>query len=166
MQNRKLTTLVSDYHKTFASIACAAQSPFLLAVRLYWGWQFAITGWGKLQNLSQITGFFTSLGLPFPAFTAAFVGSVEVVGGVLLVLGLFSRLTGLVLSINMFVAYVTADREALLSIFKDPGKFYIADPYTFLFAALMVLIFGAGFFSLDNLIGRLMAKKQSPELVA
>ena len=45
-----------------------------------------------------------------------------------------------------------ADREALKSIFSEPSKFYNADPYTYLFAAVLVLIFGAGFFSLDRLI--------------
>ena len=35
------------------------------------------------------------------------------------------------------------------SFFSDPGKFYVADPFTFLFVSLIVLIFGAGFFSLD-----------------
>jgi putative oxidoreductase len=54
----------------------------------------------------------------------------------------------------MFVAYWTADHEALISIFSDPGKFYVADPYTFLFASLMVLIFGAGLYSVDALITR------------
>jgi putative oxidoreductase len=49
----------------------------------------------------------------------------------------------------MFVAYWTADKEALLSVFSDPGKFYAADPYTFLFVSAMVLVFGAGLFSLD-----------------
>jgi putative oxidoreductase len=47
-----------------------------------------------------------------------------------------------------------ADREALFSIFSDPGKFYVADPYTFLFAALLILIFGPGKFSLDTLLLR------------
>jgi putative oxidoreductase len=61
---------------------------------------------------------------------------------------------GLVLSFNMLVAYITADREALSSIFSNPGKFYGADPYTFLFAALLVLIFGAGLFSVDHLLMR------------
>jgi putative oxidoreductase len=56
----------------------------------------------------------------------------------------------------MFIAYWTADREALSAIFSDPGKFYAADPYTFLFASLMVLIFGAGFFAIDILAGRRM----------
>lgn len=55
----------------------------------------------------------------------------------------------------------TADHEALASIFSDPGKFYVADPYTFLFASLMVLIFGAGLYSVDTLIARhLKASKQ------
>jgi putative oxidoreductase len=53
---------------------------------------------------------------------------------------------------NMFVAYWTADREALSAIFSDPGKFYAADPDTFVFASLMVLIFGAGFFAVDTLV--------------
>ena len=49
----------------------------------------------------------------------------------------------------MLVAYWTADREALFAVFSDPGKFYVADPYTFLFASAMVLVFGAGLFSVD-----------------
>jgi putative oxidoreductase len=37
-------------------------------------------------------------------------------------------------------------------VFSNPGKFYGADPYTFLFAALLVLIFGPGWFALDTFI--------------
>jgi putative oxidoreductase len=144
-------------YEMFSRLVSGAQSPFLLLVRLYWGWQFAQTGWGKLHNLLKITEFFTSLNLPFPAFTAPFVAGVEFIGGILLILGLLSRFTGLVLSVNMFVAYWTADREALKSIFSDPGKFYIADPYTFLFASLMVMIFGAGVLSLDKVIASRLA---------
>jgi putative oxidoreductase len=54
----------------------------------------------------------------------------------------------------MFVAYWTADREALSAVLSDPGKFYVADPYTFLFASLMVLIFGAGIFAVDTLVAK------------
>ena len=77
-----------------------------------------------------------------------------VVGDILLMLYLFSRPFALPLACNMFVAYWTADREALSAIFSDPGKFYAADPYTFLFASLMVLSFGAGFFALDTLVAK------------
>jgi putative oxidoreductase len=139
-------------YELFASVASSARSPFLLLVRLYWGWQFTQTGWGKLHHLQQVTAFFASLGLPAPGATAVFVGCVELFGGLLLIAGLGSRLTGLVLTGNMLVAYITADREALLSVFSNPGKFYGADPYTFLFAAVLILIFGPGWFALDTVI--------------
>ena len=143
--------------KLYARLASAASSlrwPLLLAIRLYWGWQFAQSGWGKMHNIPKITEFFTSLKIPFPAANAHFVSGLEFFGGILLILGLGSRLISLVLAFNMLVAYWTADHEALVSIFSDPGKFYVADPFTFLFASILVLIFGAGFFSLDALIAR------------
>lgn len=138
----------------FAAAASTLRSPMLLAVRLYWGFQFAQTGWGKLHHLEKITGFFASLNIPFPGVNAHFVSGLEFVGGILLILGLGTRITGLLLAGNMFVAYWTADHEALASIFSDPGKFYVADPYTFLFASLMVLIFGPGLFAVDTLIAK------------
>jgi putative oxidoreductase len=131
-------------HSAVALLLSRLQSPFLLAVRLYWGWQFTQTGWGKLHNIAKITAFFTSLNIPFPAFNAHFIAGLEFFGGILLILGLGTRLVGLLMAANMFVAYWTADREALGSIFSDPGKFYAADPFTFLLASLIVLIFGAG----------------------
>jgi putative oxidoreductase len=134
--------------------ASTLQSPFLLFVRVYWGWQIAQNGWGKLHNLGHVTEFFSSLGLPAPGFTAAFVSSVEFIGGILLAIGLFSRFIGLVLTIDMLVAYITADREAFFSIFSDPDKFTAAAPYTVLFAALIILIFGPGKISLDTLLLR------------
>jgi putative oxidoreductase len=109
--------LLLKLYERFAVMVSHLQSPFLLAVRLYWGWQFVHSGWG-----------------------------------ILLILGLGSRLIALVLTVNMLVAYWTAAREELFSIFSDPGKFYNADPYTFLFASAMVLIFGAGLFSMDTLL--------------
>src|ERR1700752_845634 len=132
-------------YRRITSALSPLQSAMLLAVRLYWGFQFAQTGWGKLHNLAKITAFFASLNITFPGFTAPFVSALELVGGILLMLGLFTRPVALLLTCNMLVAYWTADREALSAIFSDPGKFYAADPYTFLFASLMVLIFGAGF---------------------
>jgi putative oxidoreductase len=137
-----------------AALLSRLQSPFLLAVRLYWGWQFAQTGWGKMHNIAKITAFFTSLNIPFPGFNAHFIAGLEFFGGILLILGLGTRLVGFLMAANMFVAYWTADREALGSIFSDPGKFYVADPFTFLFASLIVLIFGAGFLSLDHIIAK------------
>ncbi|MFZ0633476.1 MAG: DoxX family protein [Acidobacteriaceae bacterium] len=150
---KPLSWSVSLYHG-FCGGSLLLQSPLLLAVRLYWGWQFAQTGWGKLHHLAQIAEFFRSLGIPCPGLSAHFVAGLEFAGGLLLIAGLASRLTGLLLVANMFVAYWTADHEALASIFSDPGKFYGVDPYTFLFASLLVLIFGAGYFSPDAVIAK------------
>jgi putative oxidoreductase len=144
--------ILLNLYTRFSTLASSLQSPFLLTVRLYWGWQLVQSGWGKLHHLDKVTNFFTNLNLPLPGVTAHFVSSLELVGGILLILGLGSRLIGLVLTVNMLVAYWTADRDALFAIFSDPGKFYNADPYTFLFASVMVLIFGAGLFSVDTLL--------------
>jgi putative oxidoreductase len=135
-----------------ATIGNALQSPFLLLIRLYWGWQLIQTGWGKLQTLDKVTQFFTSLGIPAPGANAVVVASLEFGGGILLILGLASRLISVPLTVSMFVAFVTADREALGSIFSDPDKFYAAAPYTFLFAVLLILVFGPGKISLDEWI--------------
>jgi putative oxidoreductase len=140
-------------HEHYTRACCLLQAPLLLFVRLYWGWQFAQTGWGKLHHLHRVIGFFDSLGIPFPGLMAPLVSGMEFFGGILLILGLATRITGLVLAVDMFVAFWTADRAALYSVFSDPGKVYAADPYTFFFAALILFIFGAGLFSLDALIG-------------
>jgi len=158
MPNRLLSTARSAYELLRRS-GDALQSPFLLVIRLYWGWQLTQSGWGKLHNIPRVTDFFASLNIPFPHINAVFVSNVELFGGILLILGLASRLTGLVLTVNMLVAYITADREALGSVLSDPGKFYAADPYTFLFASLIVLIFGAGYLSIDAIVARVMAER-------
>lgn len=142
------------------------QSLLLLAVRLYWGWQFAQSGWGKLHRIDGVTEFFTTLGLPMPHTTAIIVSLIEFVGGILFALGLGSRLVSLVLFVNMSVAYWTADHEALTQIFSDPGKFYNADPYTFWFAALIVLVFGPGLFAIDTLLKRYLFQKQPASVYA
>lgn len=129
--------------------ASSLQSPFLLLVRLYWGWQFAQTGWGKVHNIEKVTGFFTNLGIPMPGLNAHFIAGLELTGGILLILGLASRPIATMLTVNMLVAYITADREALLSFISDPDKFTAATPFTFLWASLIVLIFGPGKASLD-----------------
>jgi putative oxidoreductase len=158
MLNRYIRFTHSSY-QLFRKAADALRSPFLLAIRLYWGWQLVQSGWGKLHHIPQVTEFFSTLNIPFSHANAVFVSNVELFGGLLLILGLASRINGLVLTVNMLVAYITADREALTSIFSDPGKFYAADPYTFLFAALIVLIFGAGYFSLDTVLANAVQKR-------
>lgn len=138
----------------FVKLVSALQSPFLLLVRVYWGWQLSQNGWAKLHNLPKVTEFFSSLGLPAPHATATFVSSFEFVCGILLALGLLSRIAAIGLVIDMFTAYWTADHEALLAFISNPDKFQNAASFIYLFVALLILIFGAGKFSLDHLLDR------------
>lgn len=137
----------------FDSVANFLQAPLLLAIRLYWGWSFAQTGWGKLTNLERTTGFFESLHIPMPKLNAIMAGGTECVGGAMLALGLFARPASVPLIFTMLVAYATADREALQAITSDPDKFVTAAPFLFLLAALIVLAFGPGKLSIDALRG-------------
>ncbi len=153
--NTVVNKLTARHDKFFALVAYL-QSPFLLFVRLYWGWQLAESGWGKLHNLDKVSEFFGSLNLPMPAEMAVAISCLEFFGGILLAIGLFSRLISLVLTINMIMAYVTADREALLSFFSDPDKFSAAAPYVFLIASLIIFVFGPGKFCVDYVLRRLL----------
>lgn len=145
---------VEQLYRLLIRASSSLASPFLLAVRLYWGWQFIQTGWGHLTHLDKVVAYFGDLGIPFPALNAPFISTLEFVGGILLVAGIASRPIALLLTCNMIVAFITGDREALLSVFSDPDKFYAAAPYTFLIASLLVLIFGPGTFSLDTLLAK------------
>jgi putative oxidoreductase len=146
----KLITKAQQWHEQFFGLVSYLQSPFLLLVRLYWGWQLAQSGWSKLHNLSNVSEYFATLGLPMPAQMAVFIAYVEVFGGIFLAMGLASRVTGLVLTINLTMVYVIGDHEALLSFFSDPDKFVAAAPFAFLIVSLIVLIFGPGRISADS----------------
>jgi putative oxidoreductase len=142
------------FYTLFVQACSSLQSPFLLAVRLYWGWQFIQTGIGHITHLDKVTSYFGQLGIPAPALSAPLVSMLELGGGILLALGLGSRLIAFLLTCNMMVAFITGDREALFSIFSDPDKFYAAAPYTFLVASLLILIFGPGKIAMDTLIAK------------
>src|SRR5215470_13094842 len=101
---RNLLIQLKRWHDRFFELASGLQSPFLLLVRLYWGWQLIESGWGKLHHLDKVTDFFTSLNLPMPAQTALAISSLEFFGGIFLAIGPLSRLTALVLTINMVMA--------------------------------------------------------------
>lgn len=149
----------------FLKILNSLQSPFLLLIRVYWGWQFLQSGIGKFNHIEKVISFFTDLGIPAPTLNAYFNASLETIGGLLLILGLASRLIAVPLTINMIVAYITADREALTSFFSEPAKFFAADPFPFLLVSLLVLLFGPGKLSLDTLI-LMWRKKRQPQAVA
>lgn len=132
----------------------ALRSPVLLVIRLYWGWEFFLTGKGKLADLSKPAQYFESLEIPFSHFSATIAGCTECFGGLLLLVGLASRLISIPLMVLLVTAYLTADIDAARAIFSDPDKFLGAAEFQFLFAVVLVFIFGPGIFSLDALISR------------
>jgi putative oxidoreductase len=99
-----------------------------------------------------VTEFFQSLHIPFPAFNVYLAGGTECLGGLLLLIGLGSRLISLPLIFTMVIAYLTAEIDTVKHIFSDPDKFISADPFLFMLAAFMVLAFGPGKFSVDWLL--------------
>jgi putative oxidoreductase len=147
---------IVNAYAAVASALSRLQNPLLLAIRLYWGFQFAQDGWGKLTHLDKVTEFFTSLSLPAPHMTALAVALIEFGGGILFALGFASRLTSLILFVNMTMAYLSVpdDRVNFSHIFSKPEDFYGASPYTYWSAALLILILGPGLFAVDTLLRR------------
>jgi putative oxidoreductase len=128
------------------------RTPVLLVIRLYWGWQFFLTGKGKLMHLDKTANFFASLHIPMPKLSAVMASSTECTCGLLLLVGLFSRFASGALICVMCVALWTADREAVNAIFSDPDKLFGTDPFLFLYASVLVFCFGPGKVSIDALL--------------
>jgi putative oxidoreductase len=128
-----------------------------LLARLTVGLVFFQSGWGKLNNLEQVIEFFTSLGLPAPAFQAVLASSAELVCGGLLLAGLATRLAVVPLVITMIVAIGTALWDQV------DGLGSLVGLLEFAYIALLVFIGtnGPGPISLDWLIGRLVARNDS-----
>lgn len=74
----------------------------LLLIRLGVGAIFLTHGISKLSNTDGVIGFFASLGIP--AFMAWVVAIVEAAGGLALILGVFTKISGVLLAITMLVA--------------------------------------------------------------
>jgi putative oxidoreductase len=146
--------ILAKYFRWFVPSTSVLQSLLLLVIRLYWGWAFFLTGKGKFMDLSKLTQFFQSLGIPLPHAQAILAGTTECFGGLLLLVGLCSRLISIPLTILLTVAYLTADLDRVKMIFSDPDKFLTADEFLFLFAVVLVFAFGPGKFSIDWLIER------------
>lgn len=135
------------------------QSPFLLAVRLFWGFLFLQTGLKKLSDIAGTTNFIYSLGIPFPELNAHLLAWTETIGGACLILGFGSRLICLPLIFAMIMAFATAHVEPIKTFLESPSGILKASPFTYLIASLIVLIFGPGKFSIDYILEMLCRSK-------
>ncbi len=125
-----------------------------LLIRLTVGLVFVYTGWGKLHSLEQVTQYFESLKIPAPGFHAVLVGSIELVGGALLMLGLATRIVAALLIGTMAVALYTAILPDLHGV-RDLAA---SIEFTYLAVFAWLLFAGAGRASVDQLISTRLQK--------
>lgn len=119
-----------------------------LFARVVVGWVFMWSGWAKLQNLPTMIENFTEWGIPFPHIMTPFVSGVEFIGGLFLLLGLFTRIAATPLVIIMVVAIISAKMGQINSLEMLLGFEEVA--YMALFGWLAVA--GPGPISLDRLL--------------
>lgn len=124
-----------------------------LLTRLLVGVTFFYTGRGKLANLDRTIGFFTDLGIPFPAANAIFISGLEFIGGICLILGVGTRVFAALLSSTMVVALMTAEKDTFVS--KFPAE--LTDdvgPVVLLVLLGWLVLHGPGVASIDRIVNR------------
>jgi putative oxidoreductase len=149
------------------ALRVAAALSFLapLLTRLVVGQAYFFTGRGKLQNFENTVGFFSELGIPFPAANAAFVSRLEYYGGMLLIAGLLTRVVALGLAGSMVVALMTADKETFVAALMGRGDASLTDIAAFVYLLFLVwlILFGPGPISLDALLARFFRRREKQE---
>ena len=115
----------------------------------------------KFVFVNQGEGRFTKLGFPFPVFTAHFVGGLEIVGGILLMIGLGTRLIAIPFIVEMVVAMLSTKPRIFLGTSPLPPPpvppqiglwavlHEIRSEYAQLMSSLFLLLSGPGPVSLD-----------------
>jgi len=129
-----------------------------LATRIVIGLAFYQAGSGKFRHFENVIGFFQGIGIPFPAFNAGLVASMETVGGIMLILGLFTRFFASGLSITMVVALLTADKADFLASWGSAAESSPTDitAFVFLLFLLWLIAYGAGKLSVDALLRKVL----------
>jgi putative oxidoreductase len=144
----------------------AAALAFLapLLTRIVVGWAFYLTGSGKWAHFDNTVTFFTELGIPFPQANAAFVATLELVGGICLILGLLTRLFATGLASTMVVALLTADKERFLESWSTASEISPTDlsAFVFLLFFLWLALYGPGPVSLDRFLSRRLKIGKEP----
>lgn len=132
-----------------------------ILLRLMAGGVFFWEGILKFVYVNQGVGRFTKLGIPFPEFTANFIGVLEIVGGVLLIVGFLTRFMAFIFIIEMIVAILSTKISLYLGTYPLPLPpvppqigFWavlheIRSDYAQIMTSAFLLITGSGARSLD-----------------
>lgn len=130
----------------FEALTCKVQCLALLFARIVVGFVFATAGWGKLNNLEGVIGFFTQLGIPAPQIQAPFVAGLEFVGGLMIVAGLFTKLISIPLLFTMIVAIATAKASEITGI----GDLFGLSEFLYIVIFAIFITHGPGKASFDH----------------
>jgi putative oxidoreductase len=121
-----------------------------LVARLAMAGEFIPSGWGKLGNLPKLTAYFVQLGIPAPSVNAAASATTELVGGLLLVVGLGTRFASAALTVVMTVAIFTARLKEAHTV----GDFFYLPEPCYIVIFVWLIFFGGGKVSLDHLLSK------------
>jgi putative oxidoreductase len=167
MGDYPLTTSFRRYKKMLAELD-SLQPWFLLALRLYIGYEAMVSGWAHLHHIDKTTEFFASLHIPMARANVYISGYTELVGGGLLFVGLASRIAAIPFSFNFLIAFLSVNltdpkyREMLKNILHNQDVVLKDDAFPFLFVGVLILIFGPGLISIDGLLKRTLFRRKSP----
>lgn len=126
-----------------------------ILVRLLVGAVFLSEGIQKFLFPAALgVGRFAKIGIPAPTFTAPFVGTVEIVCGVCLIVGLLTRWAAIPLLIDISVAIVTTKLPMLRYQGFWPAAHEARTDFCMLLGLVFLLLVGAGPLSLERGLGR------------
>lgn len=135
----------------------------VIVIRLLTGSIFISEGIQKFLFSAELgVGRFEKIGIIYPSMMAPFVGTVEIVCGSLLLLGLFTRLAAIPLLIAMFVAIYSTKFNVLMESGFWKFAHEARTDYSMILSLIFLLIVGSGSISLDH---KLVAKKKSEPVV-
>jgi len=139
--------MLSKY-KTLVAKLNNLEDVTLLFIRLILAYGFYTPAMLKWQDIGSIAEWFGSLGIPFPTLNAYLSASTEIAGVFLLLLGFLTRFISIPLIFVMIVAIVTVH----LGNGFEAGNNGFEIPLYYILMLLVLLINGAGKFSLDNFL--------------
>jgi len=123
-----------------------------LVIRLIAGLYVMGAGFGKFLNHAQEVRDFHGFGVPLPDLAVPLAGTIEVAGGLLVVIGLLTRPAALLVAANLLAALLTAGINV-------GGTFHLVVGPSLMLAMLVLVWTGAGAYSAD---GRL--RKRRPDI--
>jgi len=148
--------LVSLIREQFQRLSRASWIPALLT-RLFVGYFFFETGWGKVHNLDTFAQRFAEWGIPYPYFNAVLSAYTECLGGALTIVGLAMRFVSIPMIINMAVAILMVKLKHVSTL----SDFVELDEPLYALSYVWLLFAGAGWLSFDGLIDRVLGRDRT-----